>query len=55
MPILHTYPNHWLTISTMGVDHSQVEVLDNAHQKINDSTELQIASIMPTRDINLDF
>lgn len=46
--ILHDGTNHWLTISTIGVQHPEVEVYDSKYYDISANAKKQIASLLCT-------
>jgi len=54
--ILHD-KNHWLTISTVETDESDVYVYDSLYRQLSDKVQSQIACIMktPFRQINAHF
>lgn len=39
-------PGHWLTVSTVGLEHPHVAVFDSKYSTLSTSVALQIASIM---------
>lgn len=48
--ILHNGVNHWLTISTIGVQHPDVEVYDSKYRVISTNVKEQIASLLFTNE-----
>ena len=55
--IIHSVPGHWLTVSTVGLKHPNIAILDSAYSNISSTTGKQIASIMCTQEkyIKLSF
>ena len=48
--ILHTGYDHWLTISTVGVKHPQINVYDSLYDCLGKMTEAQIATLLCTQE-----
>ena len=49
MQILHNGHGHWLTISTVGNDHLQVEVYDSVYSCCSTLCKAQIATLLATK------
>ena len=49
--------NHWVTVSTVGIQHPTVRVYNSLHNSLPDSTKEQIASLLSTneREITLEY
>ena len=48
--ILHSGGNHWITISTMGMDHAHVRVYDSLLGTLPGDARKQIASLLMTKE-----
>ena len=55
--ILHSGGNHWVTISTVGLDAPFVRIYDSLHSQLPASTTRQIAALlrMPEEDLQLQY
>ena len=55
--ILHSGGNHWVTISTVGLDVPSVRIYDSLHSQLPASTTRQIAALlrMPEEDLQLQY
>ena len=50
LQILHTSEDHWLTISTIGEQHSKIKVYDSMFNSIPTLAKAQIASLLCSKD-----
>ena len=50
LQILHTSQDHWLTISTIGEQHSKIKVYDSMFSSIPTLAKAQIASLLCSKD-----
>ena len=48
--ILHSGGNHWITISTVGMDHAHVHVCDSLLGALPGDAKKQIASLLMTKE-----
>ena len=46
LQILHTSEDHWLTISTLGVQHPKVNIYDSLFKSLPNLAKAQIASLL---------
>ena len=47
--ILHDDSSHWLTVSTIGVKHQEVQAFDSLYPSTSTSTKMQIANLLYTK------
>ena len=47
--ILHNGQGHWLTVSSVGRSHGQIEVYDSAYSSCSSSSKAQIAALLATQ------
>ena len=44
--ILHDGSSHWLTVSTIGVKHPEIQAFDSLYASTSTSTKMQIANLL---------
>ena len=49
MQVLHNGQGHWLTVSSIGRNHGQVEVYDSAYSSSSTSCKVQITALFATQ------
>ena len=54
LQILNTSHRHWLTISTIGVQHPEIHVFDSLYNSIPRMAQAQIATIMCTQENTIE-
>ena len=54
LQILHTSQDHWLTVSTIGVQHPKVKVFDSLYHSVPALAKAQIASLLCTEQSNIE-
>ena len=52
--ILHSLNNHWLTISSIGLQHHSIKVFDSLYNDIPMMVKAQIASILCTQEAKIE-
>lgn len=50
LQILHISQGHWLTASTIGVEHSKVKVYDSLFDSLHNLAKAQIASLLCSKE-----
>lgn len=51
--ILHSN-NHWLTVSSIGLEHPKVKVFDSLYSSIPEMVKAQIACLLCTKESNIE-
>ena len=53
LPILHTGRGHWVTISTISCENSEVQVFDSMPPAVTSSIKKQIAALVRNKEKNI--
>ena len=54
LQIVHSSQGHWLTVSTIGVQHPQVRVFDSLYNFLPQLAKAQIASMLCTKQAKIE-
>ena len=49
--ILHDCSTHWVTVSTIGVEHPEIQAFDSFNTSTSTSTKMQIANLLYTKQV----
>ena len=54
LQIIHSSQGHWLTVSTIGLQHPKVQVFDSLYHSLSQPAKAQIASLLCTKQEKIE-